>query len=60
MKGVALALLTVVCALRAADAPKDLNLAALPKVDATQFVGAQKCATCHQSYFDGWKGTLHS
>jgi len=43
-----------------ASKPIELNLNALPKTDPTQFVGAEKCATCHAAYFDGWKTTLHS
>lgn len=44
----------------AADGPPELKLDALPKIDTTQFVGAERCAKCHESYFDGWKTTLHS
>ena len=44
----------------AADGPMELKLDTLSKIDPAQFVGAEKCATCHPSHFDGWKSTLHS
>ncbi len=44
----------------AAGIPLELKPDALPQMDAAQFVGAIRCATCHASQFDGWKGTLHS
>ena len=57
-------LVSLAVVLHAADpAPKahaDLDLKTLAAVDQRQFVGAQKCATCHQSYLEGWKTTLHS
>lgn len=44
----------------AADGPLELKLDTLPKTDPSQFVGAERCAKCHASHFDGWKTTLHS
>lgn len=44
----------------AAEGRAELKLDALPKIDPAQFVGAEKCATCHASHFQGWQGTLHS
>jgi hypothetical protein len=44
----------------AADGSLEFKLDALPKIDITQFVGAERCAKCHESYFAGWKTTLHS
>src|SRR5262249_42395734 len=58
-----LTLFIIICgefAPSAAEPPMELKLDALPKIDPSQFVGAEKCATCHKSYFDGWKTTLHS
>jgi predicted CXXCH cytochrome family protein len=52
-------ILTAVIA-SAAEGQLELKLDALPKLDITQFVGAQQCATCHASHFDGWQSTLHS
>ncbi len=30
------------------------------KIDQSQYVGAIKCAECHQGYFDTWKESLHA
>lgn len=30
------------------------------RIDQTQYVGSQKCATCHRTHFDGWKATAHN
>ncbi len=40
--------------------PSALEPDQVPPLDKTQYVGAEKCATCHQTYFDGWKTTTHS
>ncbi len=42
------------------SAPIPLQPDKVPALDHAQFVGAEKCATCHQQYFDGWKTTTHS
>lgn len=30
------------------------------RIDQSQYVGAAKCAECHQDYYDDWNDTLHA
>ncbi|HEY2894225.1 MAG TPA: multiheme c-type cytochrome, partial [Pirellulales bacterium] len=39
------------------EGPKDEKW---PHIDQTQYVGAKKCADCHQTYYEGWKDTAHN
>jgi predicted CXXCH cytochrome family protein len=31
-----------------------------PRIDQKEYVGAKKCAECHQTYYDGWKDSAHN
>jgi predicted CXXCH cytochrome family protein len=31
-----------------------------PRIDQSQYAGSEKCAECHQSYYDGWKDSAHN
>lgn len=33
---------------------------ALPQIDQKHYVGSEKCAACHQSYYDSWKDSPHN
>ena len=39
------------------DEPKDQKW---QRIDQSQYVGAAKCAECHQTYYDSWKDTGHN
>lgn len=30
------------------------------RIDQSQYVGAARCAECHEAHFDGWKESLHA
>ncbi len=31
-----------------------------PHLDQSQYIGSQKCADCHQTYYDSWKDSAHN
>ena len=39
---------------------KDPRSEKWPHIDQTQYVGAKKCAECHQTYYESWKDTAHN
>ena len=40
-----------------AEPAKDV---AVPHLDQSQYIGSRKCADCHQTYYDTWKGSAHN
>lgn len=51
---------TALFLLTALGYPKDSHQAPLPQIDQKAYVGSEKCAACHQSYFDSWKDSPHN
>ena len=34
--------------------------AVFPHLDQSRYIGSQKCADCHQTYYDSWKDSAHN
>ena len=58
---VAIALAAEVAWSFAASAPAEKTVTPAPAMPAlTEFVGAKKCAECHQAHMNGWENTAHA
>lgn len=33
---------------------------ALPRIEQKEYAGSKRCAACHQTHYDGWKGSAHN